>query len=261
VTLIAVVGEATTTTTVALAACWPTDAGGEILVLEADPAGGALVGWLDVPPHPSLATVVANAGSDPERSHRSVHETVAALSRRSASGLQFVPNAIRARSAARAVEEAAALVIPALAASTDAVLADVGAHRAGHSLSPVVRSAAAVVVVHRQATASPGAASVRIERLVETIEELTPVDAPLVLAVVGGSPFDPDEIGAFVDRAVPGTIYHTAAIADDPLTAATIAGRVGVSAKRLRRLPLMRDAARLATTLSVLVAESEDACA
>jgi hypothetical protein len=46
------------------------------------------------------------------------------------------------------------------------------------------------------------------------------------------------------------------ALGDDPLAAATLAGRSGVSAKRLRRLPLMRDAARLAGDLADLVSSS-----
>jgi MinD-like ATPase involved in chromosome partitioning or flagellar assembly len=261
VTLIAVVGDAATTTTAAIAAGWPTGAGGEVLVLEADPGGGALTGWLDVPAQPSLATIVANAGADPERSRRSVYDIVTAHARRSESGLYFVPNAILAKAADRAVEEAATIVIPALAASPNVVLADAGGHRAGRRLSPALRSAAVVVVVHRQAAASAAAASVRIDRLVETVEALAQIEASLVLAVIGRSPFDPEEIGAFVDRAVPDTVHLTAAIADDPLAAATLAGRVGVSAKRLRRLPLMRDAAELAGTLSLLAAESEGAFA
>jgi hypothetical protein len=71
--------------------------------------------------------------------------------------------------------------------------------------------------------------------------------------VIGRSPFDPAEIGQFVDQALPNTVRHTVALSDDPLAAATLAGRSGVSAKRLRRLPLMRDAAKLAGDLADLV--------
>ena len=86
------------------------------------------------------------------------------------------------------------------------------------------------------------------------VEELAHLDATFVLAVIGTSPFDPAEIGAFLDEAVPDTVQHTVSLADDPLTAATLAGRAGVSAKRLRRLPLMRDAARVATQLADIAA-------
>jgi MinD-like ATPase involved in chromosome partitioning or flagellar assembly len=251
VTVIAVVGDATTTTTVAVAAGWPADHD-DVLLLEADQAGGSLAGWLDTPAQPSLATIVANAGTDAGRSHRSILDTVDAMTRRSSSGIRFVANAVRARAAHRAVEEAALVVLPALAAASLMVLVDVGAHRAGEPLSPGLRVAETVVVVHRQAAASAAAATVRIERLVEAIEELAHLDATVVLAIIGSSPFDPEEIAHFVDQAVPNAIGHTATLSDDPLAAATIAGRSGVSAKRLRRLPLMRDAARLAGDLTQL---------
>jgi hypothetical protein len=252
VTIIAVVGDATTTTTVAIASGWPLERGSHAVVLEADQTGGSLAGWLDTPVQPSLATIVANAGIDAGRSHESVLDTVEAMTRRSSSGIRFVANTVRARAAHRAVEESALVVLPALAGAPFPVLADVGAYRVGEILSPAVRVADVVVVVHRQASASPAAATVRIERLIESLEELAHLDATFVLATIGRAPFDPAEIGQFVDQAVPDTVRRTVALSDDPLAAATIAGRSGVSAKRLRRLPLMRDAARLANVLADL---------
>ncbi len=247
-TVIAVVGDAATTSAVAIAARWPAD--DDVIVLEADPRGGSLAGWLDTPPHPSLSTIVAGSGRD----HRSIMEGVDAAVRRSDAGVRFVANAVRSRAAHRAVEEAAIAVLPAIAAAPATVIADAGAHQPGSGPSPALRVADVVVIVHRQATASAGAATVRIERLVETVEELAHLDAVFVLAVIGGAPFDPAEIGSFVDDSVPATLRTTVAIADDPLAAATIAGRTGVSEKRLRRLPLMRTAAGLAAELSGLVA-------
>lgn len=254
-TVVAVVGDAATTTAIAIAAGWP--AAHEVVVLEADPRGGSLTGWLDTPAHPSLTTVVVTAGTDAARDHGSILDTFAAMTRRNDSGLRFVATAIRARAAHRAVEEAAVAVLPALAAAPTIVLADVGVHESGRSPSPALRVADVVVIVHRQAAASAGAATVRIERLVETVEELAHLDATFILAVIGGAPFDPTEIGHFVDESVPGTIRTTVAIADDPLAAATIAGRAGVSAKRLRRLPLMRDASALAFELSERLGEEQ----
>ena len=257
-TILAIAGDATTTTAVAIAAAWPTDRGDDVVVLEADPHGGSLAGWLDTPAQPSLATIVANAGIDAGRSHRTVLDTVDAMTRRSDSGVRFISNAVRARAAHRAVEEAALVVIPALAGAPTVVLADVGRLRAGDTPSPAIRAADVVVIVHRQAAASAPAATVRIERLVESVEEFADLDASVVLAVIGRSPFDPAEIGQFVGQAVPGTVRHTVALSDDPLAAATLAGRSGISAKRLRRLPLMRDAARLADDLADLVASDRD---
>ena len=249
-TVIAVVGDATTTTAVAIAVGWPsTD---EAIVLEADPSGGSLAAWLDTPLQPSLATVVANVGPDAGSDHRSAMATIDAMAQHSATGVRFVANAVRARAARRAVDEARIAVLPAAASSSTVVIADVGTHR-GDRASAALGVADLVVVVHRQATTSAAAATVRIERLVEAVEELTHLDAAIVLAVIGATPFDPVEIGAFVDESVPATVQIVVSIADDPLAAATIAGRAGVSARRLRRLPLMRDTSNLAGTLHELV--------
>jgi cellulose biosynthesis protein BcsQ len=254
VTIVAIAGDASTTTAVAIAAGWPTHRDDDVVVLEADPNGGSLAAWLDTPAQPSLATIVANAGTDSGRSHRTVLDTADTMTLRSDAGVRFIANAVRSRAAHRAVAESALVVVPALAGAPAVVLADVGRHRVGDTPSPALRAADVVVVVHRQAAASAPAATVRIERLVESVEELARLDAAFVLAVIGRSPFDPFEIGQFVDHAVPDTLGHIAALSDDPLAAATLAGRSGVSAKRLRRLPLMRDAARLAGDLADLVA-------
>lgn len=252
-TIVAVVGDATTTTAVAIAAGWPTEMG--VVVLEADPRGGSLAGWLDTPADPSLATIVANVGTDGTRDPRSVLGTVDAMTHRSTSGIRFVANAVRARAAHRSVEEASLAVFPALAAAPMIAIADVGRHGAGRPPSPALRVADVVVIAHRQAHASAAAASVRVERLVELVEELAHLDAVIVLAVIGDTPFDPDEVVAFVDHTVPDAIGASARLADDALSAAAIAGRSGVSAKRLRRLPLMRDASALAAQLDAIVDE------
>ena len=247
-TIVAVTGDAATTTAIAIAAGWPPSE--QPTLLEADPTGGSLAGWLDTPIQPSLATIVANVG---DGTARSVLDTFATMTHRSESGVRFVSNAVRSRAAHRAVEEAASTVLPALAAGVTTVIADTGAHRAGQPPSPALRLAEVVVVVHRQASASPAAATARIERLVEMVEELAHLDAEIVLTVIGNTPFDPAEIAAFVDESVPDTLASTVGIADDPLAAAAIAGRTGVSTKRLRRLPLMRDATRLAGALDDLL--------
>lgn len=250
-TAIAVVGDATTTTTVALAVSWPE--GDEVVVLEADPGGGSLVGWLDTPSQPSLTTIIANVGADAGRDHRSTFATFDAMTQRSRAGVRFVANAVRSREAHRAVDEAATAVLPALATADRTVLVDTGALRVGLGPSAALAVADAVVVVHRQAAASAAAATVRIERLVESVEQLAALDGDVVLAIIGNTPFGPSEIGAFVDASVPGAVRTVATLADDPLAAATVAGQTGVSAKRLRRLPLMRDCSHLAAVLSELV--------
>jgi len=53
VSLIAVVGDTSTTTSLGIAAAWPIDE--PCMVAEFDPAGGCLAAWLDVPRSPGLA--------------------------------------------------------------------------------------------------------------------------------------------------------------------------------------------------------------
>lgn len=247
-TIIAVVGDATTTTAVALSVGWPGDGA---VILEADRAGGSLAAWLDTPAHPTLATIVATAGSS--ENHHEVMATVDAMTHHSSTGVRFVSNAVRSRAANLAVAEATFSVLPAMSSSERTLVADAGRHRGGDSLSPVVRAGDIVVIVHRQAAASAAAASVRIERLIETVEDVAHTDALVVMAVIGAAPFDIAELSQFVDAAVPDSIASTVGLADDPLAAFTIAGRTGVSSRRLRRLPLMRDAAEVAHMLEGLI--------
>ena len=241
-TILAVIGDATTTTCVAFAATWPLD--DETLVLEADPSGGSLAAWLDTPATPTLATVVATIGT----TGGSVVATVASMTHASAAGIRFVPAPIRAVPAHRAIDEATATVVPALAGSPTIVLADLGR---GVEAAPIVRWASTVVVVHRQSGRSAAAESVRLERLVERTEQMLLHDADVVVAVIGDDPFDPIEILALVESSVGGRVAGHVVLADDPLSAAVIGGRTGVSAKRLRRLPLMRSAAAATSRLQV----------
>jgi len=243
-TLVAIVGDCTTTTCVALAAGWPVD--DEVLILEADPSGGSLAGWLDTPNSPSLATIVANAR---DASHDEAMSTVSAMTHRSSSGISFVGAPLRSLPARRAIAEASMVVVPALAASGAMVLADLGRRDPTDLPAAIVESAATTLVVHRQHAASAAAEAVRLDRLVELVEVLAVSARDLVLAVVGGEPFDPAEITQHVDTSVPGVLAAAVTLAEDPLAAAVIAGRSGVSAGRLRRLPLMRSAAAVASRL------------
>ncbi|HYN35103.1 MAG TPA: hypothetical protein VES40_20940 [Ilumatobacteraceae bacterium] len=244
-TIIAVIGDCTTTTCIALAAGWPDD---DVLVIEADPSGGSLAGWLDTPSSPSLATIVANIGSG-DASDGSVLSTVAAMTHLSASGIRFVAAPLRALPARRAIEEAAAVVVPVLASSDVVVFADLGRRQPGDIPSVIVGSAATTLVVHRQHAASAAAEAVRLERLVESVERLAPVARTLTLAVIGSDPFEPAEIAQHVETS--GALADVVTLAEDPLAAAVLAGRSGVSANRLRRLPLMRSAASAASRLAV----------
>ena len=143
------------------------------------------------------------------------------------------------------------VVVPALATSGVMVLADIGRRHPSDVVPSLVVSAATTLVVHRQHAASAAAEAVRLERLVELVERLTATTHTLTLAIVGADPFEPAEIAAHVDASVPGAVANVVTLPDDPLAAAVLAGRAGVSANRLRRLPLMRSAASAAARLAI----------
>ena len=241
--LVALIGDCTTTTSVAVAASWPTR--DEIVILEADPSGGSLTGWLDTPPTPSLSTIVAQPRSattttpttptTPTTTWSAIDSAV----QRSASGIRFIAAPVRAREASRAIDEAGTALWPMFTSSfVPTVLADCGRHTAADRLPAAVSLAATIVIIHRQENASALAASVRLERLAETINGLGPLGVPIELAVIGTRPFYLDEIHRFVSGDTESVRAH--ALADDELSAAVFAGRSGVSSKRLGRLPLIR---------------------
>jgi len=237
-TLIAVVGDCTTTTCLAIAATWVD----ELVVLEADRSGGSLSAWLDTPVTPSLSTIVANAPI--------TLPTITAMTQRSTSGISFIAAPIRSRVAATAISEATTSVFPLLASPDQpAVLADAGRYIASDSPPAILALTQLIVLCHRQEPASTGAETARLERLMEVVESLAPLGIPIVLVVIGPDPFDPDEIASFIRDTSPDALAAVHLLPTDGLASAVLAGRVGVSAKRLLRLPLLRAAADLSATI------------
>jgi MinD-like ATPase involved in chromosome partitioning or flagellar assembly len=237
-TLVAVAGDCTTTTCLAIAATWVDD----VVILEADRSGGSLSAWLDTPGTPSLSTIVANAPV--------TLPTITTMTQRGAGGINFIAAPIRAREAATAIREATTTVFPELASPDHpAVLADVGRYNASDRPPAVLTLAELIVVCHRQEPASTGAETARLERLTEVVESLAPLGIPIILVVFGRDPFDPAEIATFIRDTSPNALATVHVLPTDDLAAAVLAGRVGVSAKRLIRLPLLRAAADLSATI------------
>ena len=234
--IVAVAGDAGTTTTVALASAWP--ASSEALIVEADPEGGDLAAWFDIPVTPSLSTVVTST-FDTSWSEIDRHTRLAA------SGLRLIPAPPSAAEARHAVAESVRSLAPALAALR-APIAIVDAGDVPHSPAahPLVASAAVSVVVHRQWSQSARAAAVRLQRLADQVDAMATSSTRLVVAVIGNDPFDFDQIEAFLADSV-GSV-PLVGLPVDGLTAAVYAGRTGVSARRLARLPLARAARHLA---------------
>lgn len=260
-TTIVLGGDGVTTSALAIAAGWPQPSVGEVerstVVVEADPSGGSLAAWLDTPLSPSVSSVVTalrTAGSSGAvgSADRAI---VTSMIRHSPAGVRFIPAPFRTREARRAVAEAETALFPILADDDIVALVDVG------RIDPVrlpgaVRSADGCIVTHRQDSSSASAATVRLERLAETVAALIDAGQRVGLAVIGDAPFGLDEIVAFV-----GPNDTSWALPVDPLAAAVLAGRTGVSARRLARLPLMRSTADIAADVHARLTPTEAAAA
>lgn len=255
-TLVAVLGDVATTTSLAALAAWtahdPWDR--PAIAIELDPLGGSIGAWCDLPASPTLSTVVTRAtdGGWP---------AVEPLAHRTASGLRVIPAPPRSLEATQAVAESERRLVDLLAADVPAVLiADLGAPVPARGLPLTVERADVCVVVHRQATQSARAAAVRVERLAELVDAVAATCSSWLLAVVGATPFDPVEILGFV--AGPYTTDDArlplVELADDPLAAAVLAGRRGVSPRRFARLPLVRSANTLVAAITAMLDAQRD---
>lgn len=254
--MIVIGGDGATTSALALAAGWPevapdvVGAGSDVIIVEADPTGGSLAAWLDIPLSPSLSSVVTvlHQGSSTDANRPTQWSMIDAMVRRSASGVRFIPAPFRTREARGAISEAELSLFPLLA-DVDHTVALVDVGRIDPLRLPMAtRHADLVMIIHRQDASSAPAATVRLERLAETVEAVRDTGATVGLGLVGADPFS---LGEVVDFASPnGPAFE---LAPDPLSAAVLAGRTGVSARRLARLPLMRSAALAASELARLV--------
>lgn len=246
--IVAVTGDAVTTTAVALAAAWPVR--DDVILVEADPTGGDLAAWFDLPVAPSLSTVVTRVldGAWPE---------IERHTRLAENGIRLLPTPSGAAEATQAVTESARVLVPTLAGMrSPVVIADAGRTPPVPSANPFVAAASVTVVVHRQSTQSPRAAVVRLQRLVEQVEMFVATPTALVVAVLGGTPYSIDEVEAFVHESVGATAV--VGLPRDELAASAFAGRTGVSERRQARLPLSRAARDLATTVARSLSSASD---
>lgn len=234
-TIVAVSGDACTTTAVALASAWPVS--DDIVLVEADPAGGDLAAWFDMPVTPSLSTVVTRVldGAWPD---------VERLTRLADSGIRLIPAPTRAGEAGQAVGESARTLVSTLATLRSPItIADTGRLSSPGS-HPFVGAAAVNIVVHRQATQSSRASAVRLQRLAEQLEAFAATPSTLIVAVIGAAPFDIGQIESFLVDSI--GVNAIVGLPVDDLAAAVFGGRTGVSERRLARLPLLRAAGDLA---------------
>ena len=241
-TLLAVCGDASTTTAYALAALWPSP---DVLLVEVDPSGGDLAAWLDLPEQPGVATAVTMAptGSWP------VIE--AQVQRHGPLPVLVMP--ILAAEAAIAAREAAARLVPTLSALAGVTaIADCG-RCVPSALSPVVTQAAIVAVTIRQPSMSPRAAAAHLDRVRELVAALDARAMPTVAVLIGEEPYGASEIAEFLSGPM-GTV-PVLVLADDPVGAAMVAGREKIG-RGFRRSHLAKTATAAASEVAVRLASS-----
>jgi hypothetical protein len=236
-TLLAVCGDASTTTAFALASMWPTP---DVLLVEADGSGGDLAAWLDIPEQPGVATAVTMAptGSWP---------VIEAQVQRYGS-LSVLPLPLRAGEASVATREAAVRLLPTLSALAGlTAIADCGFCHPS-ALSAAVTQAALVVVTIRQPSTSPRAAAAHLDRVGELVDALASRALPTVALVVGEEPYRASEISDFLG----GTAGRlpVLVLADDAMGAASAAGRERAG-RGFGRSHLARTAGAVASELAV----------
>src|SRR6056297_2697085 len=112
--------------------------------------------------------------------------------RRTPGGLRVIPCPFAIREAQRAVVEAGVEVVRSIAGDGRVVIDDHG-RSVAQRVDPPGLTGDLLVVVHRQETASPRAAAVRLERLAESVALVSRMrrasgDTAPVLVVVGGRP-------------------------------------------------------------------------
>jgi len=297
VTVIGLLGDRTTTTAMALAVAWPGNR--PVTLVEADPTGGSLLGWLDGPStfgrgRPSRASGARRGPDKPidvgtidvgPIGIRSVDDFLRDLARSGGRGpgrvegevdkggtcdggvgqLDIVTAPVHPLEAERAVSRLP--VAPPDSAqrpswqawSAERVcLVDLGSrpHRPLEGVNPLALDLLVLVVAQR--SASEGAAAVHIGRMTGVADQLRAlgeVELPVVVLVVGDRPFDPFDIGGHLRSRLrvndddasdgsgsPARGAGVLVLPSDPLAAAVLAGRAGMSARRWSRTRLGRAA-------------------
>ena len=314
-TVVGLLGDHTTTTAMALAVSWPGTR--PVTLIEADPTGGSLIGWLDDPstlgrgrPRRGAAArrgpdtpidvgtinvgpidvgpvdvgpinirpvddflrdLARSGGRGPGRVEGEVDEISACDAR--VGQFDVVTTPVHPLEAERAVSRLP-VAAPLSAQHPDwkawsaerVCLVDLGArpHRPLEGLDPLALDLLVLVVAQR--SASEGAAAVHIGRMTGVADQLRArgdVRLPVVVLVIGDRPFDPFDVGGHLRSRLsvndddasdgsgsPARGAGVLVLPSDPLAAAVLAGRAGMSARRWSRTRLGRAASVVALELA-----------
>lgn len=267
-TAIVLCGDAVTTTTLVLAFTWPVDGtpsagladppvagrdenGGlgshaiDRLIVESDPAGGSLVGWLGLDPLRTLTSAVTGPAGDRESTQCS-HRPWQRHAQELGDGIAVLASPIRSVEAAVSQVRAQRSLLGEIG-STDGLTAFIDSGRGLPAGPWVPPGSTLVVLVHRQFGGPATAAGPRVEQLRERFESLEAVGHRLAVLIIGSHPFDPAEIAAHLSQ---GGAMLSVALPEDRFAAEVLAGRRGCSSRRLHRLRLMRAGREASSQLS-----------
>jgi hypothetical protein len=222
-----------TTAAVALAAVWPAER--EVLVVEADPGGGDLAARFDLASEPGLVSLAA--------ARRSNSAAVTAHAQPLPGGLAVVAGPPGAEQATAALGLMPTELLAGLdeLGATD-VLADAGRLDPGSPALGWVRAARLVVLVARPTLAE-------LQHLAYRVTAIREACRALGLVLIGGGPYQPQEVAEALGIEVLGTLPV------DPRGAGLLGG-VPASAAGLRRTPLLRATRTLVDTLTARLAGS-----
>lgn len=305
-TVIGLLGDRTTTTAMALTVSWPGTR--PVALIEADPTGGSLLGWLDdasalgrsrgrggaelrsragTPIDVFVRNLERNSGAGSDRTlpDRVIPNGFNRFNNEGNTGerpiadldldLEIVTAPVHPLEAERAV--ARLPIASPLTLETShwrewcakrTCLIDLGS-RPHRPLDGVDSSALdLLVVVLAQRSASEGAAAAHIGRMSGIVDQLRSLGGAVpqvAVLVIGDRPFDPFEVGDHIrsrlgvvshervgDEAANEPVSGVFVFPSDPLAAAVLAGRAGMSARRWSKTRLGRAAAFAARELAEL---------
>ena len=292
-TVIGLLGDRTTTTAMALAVSWPGER--PVTVLEADPTGGSLLGWLDDPStlgrrplrregerRRPLGTPIDDFLRDLEHCPAGNLGRVVDIAAgenvgdRLVGEFDVITAPVHPLEAERAVSR-----LPFASPGTHRdsrwgswsagriCVVDLGSrpHRPFDGLHLPALDLLVVVVAQR--SSSEGSAAAHIGRMTGVADQLrssAAAELRMAVLVVGERPFDPFEVGhhlrsrlgAFGQEAPEGCGSGVVVLPTDPLAAAVLAGRAGMSARRWSRTRLGRAATFAARELAELTHDALD---
>jgi MinD-like ATPase involved in chromosome partitioning or flagellar assembly len=220
-------GSAVTTTALAMAAAWPTEA----VFLEADAGGGDVAAWFDLAASPSLMTAATSL-------HTPVVSALLEHTQVLPGGVRVLAAPQRSSEVVGALTDVSRSVLAPMRGSGEVTLIVDAGRCDGRNLPVATTHADVVVIVVRQDFRSSPTSLARCIHAQHLTESLAARSLPTMAVLVGDRPYSSAEVGGFLGIEVIGVI------ADDPHGAAFVGGRPAS-----RRIA---SRARLATSATVV---------